>query len=224
MAEKVPVSLLGDAFQVVNQPSILRRMLFARACLPDSIPKLWEIVAQFSTYKYGSSNTLLPSQVMMLAENLTFIDEDCLTFDSILLKELVFMPFASREHLGLILISEKQQCVSCNGKLLLRSDRPSKVSIYTESHGTLPGLHYCKYCSNGKKGCNIVQHYGYHTKGLFELYYDTDWEDLQYFISSQQTAFELVILQKFDFELLIGQLSYKQRTEIYNATYGYEAI
>ena len=74
MAEKVPVSLLGDAFQVVNQPSILRQMLFARACLPDSTPKLWEIVAQFSTYKYDSSNTLLPSQVKVLVENLTFID------------------------------------------------------------------------------------------------------------------------------------------------------
>ena len=57
MAENVPVSLLGDVFQVVNQPSILRRMLFARACLPDNTLKLWEIVAQFS-YKYDSSNTL----------------------------------------------------------------------------------------------------------------------------------------------------------------------
>lgn len=160
----------------------------------------------------------------MLAENITFIDEDSLSSDGTLLKELVFMPFFSREHLGLVLMSNKKHCESCSGKLILRPDRPSNTTLYTESLGTLPAVHYRKYCANSKRGCNIVQHYGYHTKGPSKLNYDADWEKLQYFISSQETAFEVSMLQKFDFELLIGQLSYKQRAEIYNATHGYEAI
>lgn len=52
--------------------------------------------------------------------------------------------------------------------------------------------------------------------------YDTDWQDNTYFISTQETGFELSMLQKFDVELLIGQVSYKQKATIYNITNGYD--
>ena len=55
-----------------------------------------------------------------------------------------------------------------------------------------------------------MQHYGYYTKDASELYFDTDWYDHKYFVSSHETAFELQLLTRFDFELLIGQIRYKQ--------------
>jgi hypothetical protein len=48
--------------------------------------------------------------------------------------------------------------------------------------------------------------------------YDDDWQDHTYFISTQETGFELSMLKKFDVELLIGQMSYKQKATIYNIT------
>ena len=108
---------------------------------------------------------------------------------------------------------QKKKCDECGEKLLLRADRPSSVTLYTDSDGTLPAVHY-KYCRNHKKGCSLVE---YSYKGLFQLHFDADWEENKYFISSQETAFELQLLSKFDVELLIGQMSYKQRTEMYNA-------
>lgn len=73
------------------------------------------------------------------------------------------------------------------------------------------------------RGCKISQFYGYTREGDGHgVFYDADWKDHTYFISSQETGFELSILRKFDVELLIGQLSYKQKALIYNITNGYD--
>ena len=128
-----------------------------------------------------------------------------------------------KEHVGVVLMSKKQNCTECEEKLL-RADHLSNVTLYTDSYGTLPAVHYHKYCRNHKKGCSLVQYYGYHTKGLFQLHFDADWEENKYLISSQETAFELQLLSKFDVELLIGQLSYKQRAKMYNVIHNYEDV
>jgi len=120
-----------------------------------------------------------------------------------------------------VLIPPQSVCTLCSGKLLLRRDRPSRLTLYTESMGTVPASHYHKYCQNVKKGCKFIQFYGFHKLGDHSpIYFDVNWKTLQYFISSQETGFELKMLEKFDVELLIGQLSYKQRADIYNVFCG----
>ena len=49
-----------------------------------------------------------------------------------------------------------------------------------------------------------------------EVYYDKDWASLPFFMSSRETAFTMKMMQRLDTEILIGQLSYKQRADIYN--------
>lgn len=46
----------------------------------------------------------------------------------------------------------------------------------------------------------------------------------KYFISSQETVFDLQLLVRYDVQLLIGQVSYKQTAEIYNAIHGYDDV
>lgn len=41
-------------------------------------------------------------------------------------------------------------------------------------------------------------------------------------LSTRETAFEMSLLLQLDAEVLIGQLSYKQRAEIYNIKHGYD--
>ena len=45
---------------------------------------------------------------------------------------------------------------------------------------------------------------------------------MPYFVSSRETGFEMSLLEKFDAELLLGQVSYNQRADIYNYYHGYE--
>ena len=204
----------------VGDTGVLRRMLFATSYLPSDIPHYWNIVATFSTQ--GSSR-ISPETTKMLMENMQILNAEAFCTDGELMRELISMEYGpTKQPLGVPLIPSQTECCSCGGKLLLRGDRPSRLSLYTESLGTVPATHYHKYCHNYRKGCNVVQFYGYHRDRDHRLRYD-HWMRLPYFLSSQETGFELEMLRKFDVELLIGQISYQQKADIYNISNGYDA-
>ena len=110
----------------------------------------------------------------------------------------------------------------CGSGLLIKADRPSKVTIYTDQFGTTDGTHYRKICKRFCAGCPFVQHYGHYCKDGDVLHYNEDFHSLEYFMSTRETAFEMALLHQLDAEVLIGQLSYKQRSEIYNVKHGYD--
>ncbi len=107
---------------------------------------------------------------------------------------------------------------------------------YTHSHAracTHTHIHtgHVAYLSKNKlhiltflyRGCKLTQFYGYSKDGDKRgILYDAEWKTHTYFLSSQETGFQLSMLQNFDIELLIGQVSYKQRAEIYNVCNGYD--
>ncbi len=96
------------------------------------------------------------------------------------------------------------------------------MTLYTETLGTVPATHFHKFCHNHRKGCKVVQFYGYYKSGSGHMHYNDNWMKLAYFLSSQETGFEMSMLRKFDVELLIGQISYKQKADIYNVSKGYD--
>ena len=125
--------------------------------------------------------------------------------------------------LGIVLISSNSYCNMCGGNLLVRSDRPSFPVVYTESFGTIGGTHFQKYCQNTGKGCPFTQHYGFHSIGNdSEVIYDKDYCDLPYFLSSTMTAFETEMLHHLTAEILLGQITYHQKADIYNYIHGYD--
>ena len=86
------------------------------------------------------------------------------------------------------------------------------------------GSHFHKYCQNFRGGGNFRQFYDYHSSGsqLNDIY-DYNWDQLDYPLSMSETAFEISMLSTFNVELLIGQISYKQKADIYNLTNKYLA-
>ena len=117
--------------------------------------------------------------------------------------------------LGVVLISSASVCKLCSGKLQVRSDRPSQVTLYTDEMSTFPAPHYHKYCQNSRKGCSFNHYYGYSTT-IHGLTYDNNWSSLPYFLSSQVTGFDLAVMRRLDAEILIGQISYYQFADVYN--------
>ena len=108
----------------------------------------------------------------------------------------------------------------CGNQLLLKArDSIRKIVVYDDVHGTYIGYHYIKFCKNST--CKFRQYYGKHTTDGVELYYDQDWMDNDFFLSTQQTAFSMRLLRNFDSKLLIGQISYNQKANIYNTSHGY---
>ena len=138
------------AVSLVKDVSVLRRMIFATAYLPQELPNYWEIIASFCCT--GSKSKLTSDKVKLLMENLQIINKEVFTTDLKLTKELLNVHGGSSlEPLGVALISEKQTCRKCGGRLLLRRDRPSRVTLYTEQIGTVPASHYHKFCQNQRR-------------------------------------------------------------------------
>ena len=157
----------------------------------------------------------------MLLENLQELN--CVAFktDTQLLKELVEFPLSNNKPIGLVLISDHKNCLSCNAKLLIRRDRPATVIVYTDSMGSVIGSHFHKYCSN--INCHFVQYYGYNSSGESnKVYYNQKWKSLPYFVSSRETVFSLSLLNCFNAEILLGQMSFKQCADVYNHINGYD--
>ena len=195
---------MEEASSVCSEVSQLRRILLASKLLPKDTPTYWNIVTNFA-FK-GESIKPKCDEVRLLIDNIQVLDNGSLEFDDKIQKELIYQEGFQGHQLGIVLISNTS-CKLCGGDLLVRADRPSFVTGYTNSYGTIPITHFRKYCN--KRGCSFSQHYGFHTHGE-DIEYDHDWQALPYFMCTHKTAFEMKMLE----ELLIGQVSYNQRCDI----------
>ena len=118
-----------------------------------------------------------------------------------------------------MLVSNKV-CVLCKKELVTRKDRPSYITVYDNQLGAVPGMHFHKIYPS-KVYC-LTQYYGYYSTGgaKSQVYYDSDWATNDYFVSSSLTAFSMSLIQQVDSQVLIGQLSYKQISDIFNVHSG----
>ena len=133
----------------------------------------------------------------MLLDNLEILDDKAFRTGKELLRELCSTEGYHGQPLGIVLISSNSTCRSCGGTLLVRADRPSFMTIYTDDMGTVHGTHFRKYCQNSRKKCHFTQHYGFHTEGdNGDMFYDPDWNSLPYFVSTAKTAFSLSFLDR----------------------------
>lgn len=207
----------------LNDLSVIHRLCFATRSLPASSPYYWENVARFSI-EGKSSYSLSGDEARIFVQNLQVFNPDVFDSDLKLTKELVKVPKGDSpgsDKIGVILLSPVELCIICNSELYIRHDRSVQATLYDDKLGTMPAIHYSRYCR--KKGCSLQQHFGYYTKGdASEVTYNKDALSLPYFMCSRETAFSIEILKKFDMECLIGQISYKQCAEIYNSYHEYE--
>ncbi len=214
--------MLSMLSKSIKDASVLRRLEFAAGFYPRSMPHYWETVASFSLKTKEERNTLTSEQARQFVENIEVIDDGAFKSDIQLTKEIASMEKLGADvPLGVVLISGKNSCRKCGSQLYIRADRTSTVTVYDDILGTLPGTHYVKYCR--KRGCSsFQQHYGHYTQGSTgEMAFDEDWSTLPYFMSTRETAVSMEMLRRLDKEILIGQVSYKQRADIYNYVHGY---
>ena len=215
--------MFEEVGSVVPDVSILRRLLFASVHIPKEMPHYWEEVTAFA---FGSADKApKPTEVKVLMENIELLDQKAFNTDAELYSDLRMHAGFRNSPLGVVLISSNETCLECGGKLSVRSDRPSSITLYTDDMGTVSATQFRKYCQNNRKGCSFTQHYSYHSTSDnydTEVVYDVNWAALPYFLSSNKTGFSMKFMERFDAEILLGQLSYKQKADIYNYYFKYE--
>lgn len=214
--------MIEESSNFTSDVSVLRRLVFAAKNVNTSAPRYWELVTRFG-FKHSPEKSDA-RKIQVFIENLASLDQESFFSDTELLTELYQLEGYHGNPLGILLISSKDNCRRCAGKLHVRGDRPSFPMVYNEDIGTVHGTHFRKYCENQSKGCHFVQHYGFYTTdGIDGIIYDDDYYTLPYFMSTSMTVFQTTILKSFTAQMLIGQMSYKQKAEIYNYCHGYES-
>lgn len=209
--------MLSTFSKYTEDVSVLRRLLFAVAQLPSDLPNLWELAVEF-VMKDKCSSSINAEIARVLAENLQELDSLAFESDQKLFCELLQFPL--KKPLGLILMPSNITCVLCASKLQVRKDRPSSVVVYDDVMGAIPGSHFHKYCSN--RSCGCTQYYGYYTISQSnQVHFNSEWQTLPYFVSSRETVFSMSLIRRFDSEVLLGQLSFKQCADIYNHLHSY---
>lgn len=205
--------MLGALAKYIDDVSVLRKLLFAVSHLPPDLPALWEVAVEFATGERVKKNEITATQARLFMENIEELDALAFATDRVLQKELNNFRFSGKQPMGVILMSQNKQCCKCGSSLQLRRDRPSSVVIYDDEMGTVPGSHYHKLCTN--QSCGLTQFYGYVSFNC-SIYYNLDWEVNPYFVSSRESVFSMQLLKRFDSEILIGQMSFKQCADAYN--------
>ena len=194
--------MLAAISKHIKDVSVLRRLLFAVSQLPHDLPDLWKVALEFATKgkedKIGDSKT-----TQLILKNLEKMDFDAFQDDKTLFFELIATP--SCKPLGVVLMPQITHCLICGDILQLRKDRAASLVIYDDSVGTIAGSHFHKIYKN--RSCGYTQYYGYYTlKGSTRIYANGDWECLPYFVSSRETVFSKLTMQRFETEILLGQL------------------
>ena len=147
---------------VSENASMQRRMVFAASFLPFEIPCYWNIVADFANQVVSSKSRVSPESAKVIVGNLQVLYKDVFSSDTDLAQQITRMEYSvTKQPLGIPLVPSQTNCLLCGGKLLLRGDKPSRMTLYTESIGSVPATHFHKFCHNSRKGCHFVQFYGY---------------------------------------------------------------
>ena len=126
-------------------------------------------------------------EARVFAENLKVLNGDVFTSDLTMMCDLIKLPkniHKNVERIGVILITSRENCANCRGRLSTRRDREMASAVIYD---------YAKYYH--KPGCYYNQHYGCHTvDDSSSMSYDSDWLELPYFMASRETAFSLAYL------------------------------
>ena len=128
--------------------AISRRLLFAASFLPNDLPQFWETVAKFGNLA-SSKQEITAESARITVENIQALKSNIFISDSELINQMVEMEYGvTGKQLGIPLVSDEKTCLICGGLLLMRNDRPSYLTLYTESMGTVCATQFYKYCQN----------------------------------------------------------------------------
>ena len=149
------------------------------------------------------------------AESMLYMQPTLLLPEQTRFKRFHDFTIACGQPMATVLVSAKDHCRNCNKNLVVEN-KTHPVVIYTWHRGTYLGCRVTKQC----RKCKIYEHYGYWTVNG-EKHYDNTAFELQYLQSSEDTAFEMNLLQEFSNLLIIGAVPFKTYASSYNRRFGY---
>ena len=101
-------------------------------------------------------------------------------------------------------------------KRLVVEKETHAVVIYHAERGTYLGSRMSKFC----QACKIYEHFGYYTVGG-QKHFDSNCVQLQFLLSTKDTAFGMTLLNQCKNILFVGALAFATFSTSYNRQFGY---
>ena len=116
-----------------------------------------------------------------------------------------------------LLITERNACRIC-GRSLNIDKNSHPVIVYHTSRGSCVGSRFTKQC----RKCQIHEHYGYWTlKG--QKYFDVSTLQLPFLLSTEDTAFDMTLLNECANLLVVGAVPFSTFASAYNRQFAYKS-
>ena len=213
--------MLSSLLRGITDFSVISRGLYYFTHIPRAFPEFGCRLFSFATKGNKDAVTRdIVNEESFLALTSNLVSLYNLTGHEDLWKELHDASIKEGMYgLGVVLMSGKSTCRLCSKQLTAKTSRVVNVMVYHETRGSFMASRIPKVCSN--RSCKLIQHYGYYTIGESK-FYDEDWQENDYLLSSGKTAFDINLLRKFEVEILLGKLSFKEKADIYNEVNGYD--
>ena len=191
-------STIGDIFsKIVKFAAIVRQYVYHKQ--PTDVDKPNDNVAIFSAE----------------AKTLRFLHSEMLMSEKDRFREFHDYTLMCGQPMATVLLSPQEICKKCHKQLSL-DPNPHPIVIYSLSKGTYLGCRLTKFC----RKCKLHQHYGYSTQGN-EKTYCHDVLDLNFLLSSEDTAFDIELLKECSNLLVIGATPFSTYACSYNRRFGY---
>ena len=200
------------------------RLFFVFQSIGSIFLKIPVFTTAIKRFVLGNSNSaasdleLLPNDRFVAeCEGLMYL-KGVLISEKILFKELHDMSLELGQPLATVLVSSQETCRICSKALVVES-KVHPVVIYSLYRGTYLGSCITKVC----RKCKLYEHYGYWSHGK-KKHFTNESLQLEFLLSTEDTAFEFSLLQQYAHLLVLGALPFSTFAASYNRLFNYHNV
>ena len=221
-------SLIVDQFQgnYLNMESLLSnfnrvlRVAFVFQTVGSIFLHVSNLASIVRQYVYGntdSNTTMNVNAFTAEAQTLLYLTPDVVMSSARQFQQFHDFTLQNGLPMATILITQREDCRKC-GKPLLIEKNSHPVIVYHTGRGTYLGSRFIKQC----RRCQINEHYGYWTiKG--QKYYDASTLHRPFLLSTEDTAFDITLLNECSNLLVVGAVPFSTFSSAYNRRFGYRS-
>lgn len=152
------------------------------------------------------------------AESLLYLHPTLLSSDQELFREFHDFILMCGQPMASVLVTTQQNCRQC-GKTLVIDGKQHPIVIYSSHCGSYVGCRLTKLC----RKCKIYEHYGYWSLNG-KKHYDNQTLQLEFLQSSEDSAFEMALLEQYSNLLVVGAIPFSTYAPSYNRRFRHTYI
>lgn len=205
----------------LERHDFLSRLVFVFQTIGSSFLKASHLTTIVKRFVFKEDECIVGKELVLTetfaaeCEGLIYLNKSILSSEKKLFQEFHDLSLISGQPMATVLVSSQEVCRICNKTLSVKS-KIQPIVIYSSYHGTYLGSRITKVCQK----CKLYEHYGYWTCDG-KKHFTEDTLQLDFLLSTEDTAFELALLRQHAHLLVLGAVPFSTFAAYYNRRFGY---